>query len=317
MPAKPVIVLGMHRSGTSLLAHLVHSAGVSAGDPKDLRPASKANQDGFWEKQQVADFSDTLLKAAGASWVAPPQSPETVAALGKENNYLIEARRLIDSMPVTERSWMWKDPKLSLLLPFWRDLLADAVYVVAIRNPVSIGLSLTRRDGFPPSAAILLWQVYMISILRDLPRGASVLFVSYEQLLSSPLAGCSRLIDFLRSTSRITDEQGVETERLSEIVRKSLCHSGADPDDSSLLDDAQQRLYALLVRLANDTDTLVTDTLTGVTPLNYPLYPGWRDYLQLWDRVFTFVLRQDRMRFRLFRESGSSRSLRDAVKRER
>ncbi len=308
MPAKPVIVLGMHRSGTSLLAHLVHSAGVSAGDPKDLRPPSKANQDGFWEKQQVADFSDTLLKAAGASWVVPPRSPESVAALDKENNYVTEARRLIDSMSVTEQSWMWKDPKLSLLLPFWRNLLTDAVYVVAIRNPASISLSLKRRDGFPPSAAVLLWQVYLISILRDLPRGASVLFVSYEQLLSSPHVACSRLINFLRSSSRITDEQCVAAERLSEIARKSLCHSGADLDDSSLLDDAQRRLYALLVRLANHTDTI-----DGFTPLSYPMYPGWRDYLQLWE----FVLRKDRKRFfRLFPESSAARDFL-AAKRER
>ena len=312
MDSKPVIVLGMHRSGTSLLAHLVHAAGVSAGDSKDLRPASKANQDGFWEKRQVAEFSDALLEAAGASWVTPPGSAAATAALAADDRYLAEAYCLMNSMSSPDRAWVWKDPKLSLLLPFWRDLLEDPVYIVAIRNPASIALSLKRRDGIPISAALLLWQVYLTSILRDLPRDANVLFVAYEQLLSSPHAVCSRLIEFLRAASRIPADGSVGAGQLCSFVRDSLCHAGAGARDLSLLDDAQIGLYAFLTAIVEGKAAV-----KEFAPDRYPIYPGWREYLQLWEGVFSFALQEDRRRFRLTPESHASRRLRHLAARER
>ncbi len=260
----------------------------------------------------MADFSDRLLEAAGGSWVAPPGSPEKVKVLGKEPHYVAHARGLINLMAASDGSWMWKDPKLSLLLPFWCDLLHDAVYIVVVRSPVSIALSLKRRDGFPLSAAVLLWQVYLVSLLRDLPENAPVLFLSYENLLSSPMASCGRLMEFLLAHSRITQIGSMGPGQLCDRVRTSLCHSAHDAEDMSLLDDGQQRLYSFLKNLVEERESI-----EGFVAQNYPLYLGWREYLQLWDGVFRFALREERKRFRLFPESKASRDLRNAAQRER
>ena len=178
-----------------------------------------------------------------------------------------------------------------------------------MRKPTSIGRSLQRRDGFPASAAILLWQVYLTSILRDLPPDAKVLFVSYEQLLSDPQAICGRLIEFLRFSAGLSDRQCVKAKWLGRFVRHELCHSDAEVDDL-FLDDAQQGLYRHLVELTQDSAVR-----RGAASLSYPVFPGWRDYLQLWDRVLAFALQEDRKRFRFFPESNASLELRSAVRR--
>jgi hypothetical protein len=284
MAKGPVLVMGMHRSGTSLIAHLINIAGASAGNPDALFPPSRSNRDGYWENRNFVFFNDRLLKLLGASWIVPPKSGDLVHALLDNPELVIEARELIASFS-SETLWFCKDPRFSVLLPFWRVLLPDAMYVISVRHPLSVSASLMRREGFPRYASLLLWQVYMESILRELPERSNVVFVPYEELLLNPLPLCERLKSFIGDSLAVsTPRQPIE--KMLEVIRKDLFQS-TSPDDVEkeiLLDQSQQELYRRLILFAN-SETYCNQTIDD----NHAIYPGWREYLSLWAGVRTFV----------------------------
>jgi hypothetical protein len=63
----------------------------------------------------------------------------------------------------------FKDPRVAKLLPFWKDVFAhcnfDVDYVLAVRNPLSVVNSLTKRDGLDAEQSYLLWLGYVITSL--------------------------------------------------------------------------------------------------------------------------------------------------------
>ena len=94
-----------------------------------------------------------------------------------------------------DAKWFWKDPRLSLLLPFWQKFWSGVRYVVCIRDPYEICLSLYERDGLSFEVSIALWQSYMLSVLewtRNVPR----IFMNYSSILRNPAEECSRLAQF-------------------------------------------------------------------------------------------------------------------------
>ena len=69
----PFCVIGMHRSGTSLVANLLGAGGVYLGEPKELMPASVDNRRGYWENLRFVEMNDRILRDVGASWDLPPR----------------------------------------------------------------------------------------------------------------------------------------------------------------------------------------------------------------------------------------------------
>jgi hypothetical protein len=89
-----------------------------------------------------------------------------------------------------------KDPRVSVLLPFWRTVLSeleiDARCVIPVRHPLAVAGSLSKRNGFPTEKSVLLWTSYMLAAeayTRDLPRA----FVSYDGLLADWRAEVARI----------------------------------------------------------------------------------------------------------------------------
>jgi hypothetical protein len=117
------------------------------------------------------------------------------------------------------RPWFWKDPRLAVLLPFWKQIWEDVAYIIAVRDPGDIAESLQRRDEFSLSGALLLWQRYLCSILKESEIASSALFVSYEALLDDGVAECTRLCQFLshRFGTR-AEEPGQRPEMMAKAV---------------------------------------------------------------------------------------------------
>jgi hypothetical protein len=161
-----VCVTGMHRSGTSFIAGALRFLGVSLGDPERmLRPGSD-NPKGYFEVQSIVELDDELLAHLGGAWDQPP-----VLDPGWEHGPGLEAFRsraaaILDDTfgPTSQREAViaWKDPRLSLLLPFWRTVTPIATTIVVVRDPVEVALSLGAR-GYPVGAsqAASLWLRYL------------------------------------------------------------------------------------------------------------------------------------------------------------
>ena len=192
-PRRVVLVLGMHRSGTSALARALHVLGL--GLPGNLLPPAPDNTEGYFESRDLARLNERMLVAAGTAWHDPTPIPEAWFASADAQAFREPAEAFIREALVDSEIVVLKDPRLCRLLPFWRDCLArlkvDAGAVIILREPREVAQSLQARVLSPESrpAGILsvakahwLWLRYVLeaeSGSRGLPRCA----LTYEMLL--------------------------------------------------------------------------------------------------------------------------------------
>lgn len=163
-PGPAVVIGGMHRSGTSLLASLFEGAGVSIGCR--LLGDGNGNEAGHFEDIDFHDFHERALignglPAEGFTSSAEPQIPETLRA---EAAALVAARRGAGGL------WGWKDPRTTLFLEFWAGMLAEARFVFVFRRPWEVVDSFFRRGDptfvYNPLLAVRVWLHYNRLILR-------------------------------------------------------------------------------------------------------------------------------------------------------
>ena len=178
------LVLGMHRSGTSAVTQLMALAGASL--PENLMAGDQHNAKGYFEPWKIALLNDGRLRAGGAAWddiFAFPFKPLSIKA---ERGWLNRAEALFEEEYGELDHPLLKDPRVTVLMPFWRTALTEmevaARCVIPVRHPMAVAGSLARRNGFAPEKSVLMWTAYMLAAeayTRDLPRA----FVSYDGLL--------------------------------------------------------------------------------------------------------------------------------------
>lgn len=182
-----VVVLGMHRGGTSATAGALAKLGLSPGSPESLKSASPVNPAGFWEQTPLIRLNDRLLERLGGSWDGPPDLAAGWAGAEALEPVRSEARALFRAAFHAE-PWVWKDPRNCLVLGLWREALElDPVVVLVLRDPLEIAASLEQRESVTLPLSLALWERYMRSALRAC-AGRPVLVTRYEQLVAEPRA---------------------------------------------------------------------------------------------------------------------------------
>ena len=195
MPGKVVVILGMHRSGTSLVTSSLPLLGYTLGD--NLMPPAADNPRGFYEDRDVVALNDELLAINSSSWGSPLSSlkGETTASAELEE----QAGRILRQRLADSGRWVMKDPRLCLLMPFWQSRFEEAGVefqcVLVQRNPVDIAESLKSRNRFTIRHGLLLTYVYYRSVLDFL--GDSAFVISYDRFLDSPGTEIERLANYL------------------------------------------------------------------------------------------------------------------------
>lgn len=193
----PVVVTGMHRSGTSAVAQLLASNGFHLGDASDLLGPTEFNVHGHFERAEIVDFNDRVLATASSSWRLPPehgQPPPVSRDLVEEGERLLARVASgcgADNVPLV------KDPRVALLMPLWRRIAGpDALFVFCVRNPASVARSLSRRDDMTPTDGVSLWMAYCRSFATQLGDAKHVVIdtdrihadVRYRRLVVTALA---------------------------------------------------------------------------------------------------------------------------------
>ena len=182
-----LLILGMHRSGTSALARVVHILGCDL--PKTLMDPSNSNPAGHWESLRVAELNDQILATAGSSWhdwlefnPAWRRSPKAV-------EFREKARQILNDEYGSSSFFVLKDPRICRIVPFWLEILEECgivpLVIFPLRNPIEVAASLEQRDGFDPLFGRLLWLRHVLDAeltSRGLPR----VFTSYDSLLRGP-----------------------------------------------------------------------------------------------------------------------------------
>ena len=197
MAPVPVLVLGMHRSGTSVATQVVASLGLEVGDEDLLMGPAPSNQGGHWEVTHLTELNDDLLRELGGRWSAPPAvPPERLAALAADT----WGERACDALEhsFATGDWVWKDPRLCLLLPFWRPVIADDALtaIVVLREPAEVARSLEERNDIGLAYGIALWERHLRAVLEG-ARGLRTLVVRYADLVAEPIATAAQIAGFL------------------------------------------------------------------------------------------------------------------------
>jgi hypothetical protein len=256
--SRAVIVLGMHRSGTSALARGLQMLGVYLGN--DFLSPQPDNPTGYWEDRNIFEINERLLAVFGLKW-------EDVALIDdvQWHNQAVEslhaeAVQYLRSEFVSHSLWGFKDPRTIRLLPFWRSVLhhlqVDECYLVVIRNPRSVANSLMQRQVMDAVTAHLLWLVYVVpnlSLIADQP----FIVADYDLVMSDPYQELERIARGLDIPLDDTSKDRI-SEFASDFLDANLRHNFFDASDFELnlgLPPLTREAYLWLRWLATERTT--------------------------------------------------------------
>lgn len=173
-----VVVLGMHRSGTSCVAKALHEGGLYLG-PELMDQTSADNLEGHWEALEAVRINDAILAASGAAWDSIPPDLSLVAPGG------IDGRIAAFVSDLAQRPMHgFKDPRTLITFPLWKPHLGEVKIVACLRHPYNVARSLARRrtDEWTIERGLKLWTQYNARLLRycDEADPASVYWFDYD-----------------------------------------------------------------------------------------------------------------------------------------
>lgn len=233
-----LLVLGMHRSGTSALAGILSRLGIALGDR--LMPASPHNPKGYFEHQDIVAVHDGVLGALNAKWDSILPLPagwqnEAGMRIGHQAIEEIVSRDFAGAS-----IWGLKDPRLCRLLPLWQPLLdqwsIDHRYVLMVRRPEEVVASLAGRDHLSPARGGLLWLRHVLEAELG-SRGRKRTIIHYHELFADADA-------WLRTVNRMGRDLGVTwpippsdaAPEIRDLLTPELWHHRADDKDGKQRD---------------------------------------------------------------------------------
>ena len=195
MRSQGIVVLGMHRSGTSMLAGLLHLAGAYAGDTIEPR---YDNPKGFWEHKGVCHLDIRALQNLGVPWDAPLGLPqgwmERLDALKPERDAIADE---FAAQPL----WVLKEPRLCHLFSWWAEAFTARGLrlgiVLPLRHPLAVAASLAARSPMPVERALVAWCEHLLAAER-VSRGFTRRLLDYEALLAQSRLHIEQLAQSLR-----------------------------------------------------------------------------------------------------------------------
>ena len=179
-----IFVLGMHRSGTSVVARVLELMSAYFGPAAEAMPPTAANPKGYWERRDFNELNRALMAVGGGAWdrVLPLQRLEPNSAALE---WLREAAAPLLAEFDAHRPWFVKEPRLCFTLPYWIRLGAAPVLVAVVRHPMEVAHSLLHRDAFAIETGLALWEAYNLRLLAWMRSLPSVL-VPYRRFLEDP-----------------------------------------------------------------------------------------------------------------------------------
>lgn len=236
-----LVVLGMHRSGTSVVTEIVRAMGAYAGESDEMPAPDMFNPTGYWEHHDVQKLNTQILERLGVDWIAGAAADLSRLSVEERAQFTRRAREVAAPLTVI------KVPTMAILFPIWRDALERPLCILAWRDPISVARSLANRDNLPPQLGLTLWELYTRAMLID-TRGLPRVLVSYDALVRDPVPVVKELYERLR----VLGVRGLvlpADETLRQIVNPDFNRSSVrgEAEADSLLDPEQSELLETLL----------------------------------------------------------------------
>lgn len=179
-----LLVLGMHRSGTSATTRVANLLGVDLGS--DLVQPGPDNPDGFWEHAEAVRINEALLEALGRTWYDMREMPSGWQGTDAAVKALAQIEALVRNDFQTASLCAIKDPRLCLTAPVWIKALQgmdfEVVCLFVVRDPREVVSSLHVRNHWTRQPLFLMWMQYLLEAERATCQVARTL-IMYDQLL--------------------------------------------------------------------------------------------------------------------------------------
>ncbi|MGK7345178.1 MAG: sulfotransferase [Candidatus Nitrospinota bacterium M3_3B_026] len=220
----PVIILGMHRSGTSMLAGLLKELGVSMGWSK------RHNESVLFQRLNIA-----VERALNAGWDSPESYRWLSVCHGKKDELLAWLKKRVEGargglyfgrlgplafkrVSSIDGPWGWKDPRNTFTFDLWREIFPGAKVIHIMRNGVDVAASLRKRETENPprlfsvyssfracslEGGFSLWKAYVERARSIVPDGGEkdILHLRYEDFLSAPAGRLGEILDFIGASA--------------------------------------------------------------------------------------------------------------------
>jgi hypothetical protein len=219
-----LMVLGMHRSGTSALAGVLSKLGCQI--PKHVLPANSANERGYFESAALMQLHDELLESAGSYWHDWRRfNPDWHSAPTSEA-FKQRAKDIFLSEYPNASLAVLKDPRICRFVPFWIDVFGEMSIapraLIPIRSPLEVAYSLKKRDAMSVTKGLLLWLRHVLDA-ELMTRGISRAIFSWDQFLTDWRVVADRISAEINiAWPRLSDRSSLEIDR---FLDSSLVHN--------------------------------------------------------------------------------------------
>lgn len=270
-----IVVIGMHRSGTSMVAGILKRLGLDIGKSK-MQP-DYANITGYFENSLIAIFNDRLLDLLYSKWHDTLFLPENwwlEKKIKQEHGCLIE---LIREEYNDSSLLLFKDPRISILLPFYQDVFKTIGikpnFIINFREPYEVAASLNKRNNLSLARGLLLWIDYILKA-ELYSRNQSRIFIHYNQILNDPIRYIKEILHQFNLEHILLPEY--ESNILEFVAKDQKHHSSQKLNNTYKIPDEINRLYNVLVSInGRDTDASIVNKIDQI---NARFYSKFRFY---------------------------------------
>jgi len=220
-----ILVLGMHRSGTSALTGLLYDNGLFIGN--NLLSPQEDNQKGFFENINILKLNNKILAKLNSSWdevtfdISEINQEQEIYFVNEIKKTILNEFKNIDIFGI-------KDPRISILLPLWlkafSDLNISVKTIFIYRNPYEVALSLEKRNQFSFEKSLNLWLLYTSSIINYIGK-IQIELITYRELMNSTEISIKNLIEKLSITTSLQDN-----DIKINLIEQNLYHAKFDDD---------------------------------------------------------------------------------------
>ncbi|SFQ70617.1 hypothetical protein [Donghicola eburneus] len=223
-----VVVLPMHRSGSSALSRILSLLGCDL--PKTLMLGNETNPTGHWESVEIRALNDDILASGGSQWQDWQAFSDNWYKTPKPAEFRTRALKVLQDEFGSSSLFVFKDPRVCRIFPFWRDTFAAAKIkpkiILTVRHPQEVAASLERRkdNGIPILLGLLLWLRHMLEAEAE-TRGMKRAVVSFDRLMQDPLGIAESLQDELDLFWPSLSE--LQADAIRDYINPSLRHHNA------------------------------------------------------------------------------------------
>lgn len=286
-----LLVVGMHRSGTSLLGGILNALGVNF--PGNTIPGDIHNPDGYYEWDEVVNLQERLLIDLQRWWPSPEGAlelpdgwishPATLCAYN-------QLKVLVESAAERQKGlWSIKDPRSSRLLPLWLKLCSELEIplrlLLSVRDPVEVVTSLVRRDGpivgMDVNRAQHLWWRHNLDVLDiakqvDLP----LVVLDFDSWFHSP----GNLIESLECSLPELNPTPIQRKKALALIKPQYRRSVASHRNPRIKSCVRRLYRQLLSKSPTQRSSVlfpffgtfsITTSSPAVTSKNPSLWSDW------------------------------------------